>query len=164
MSAVRRWLPVVLFGAAVLSMSGPWASSTVTGGMVEPWFEELGFSRDTALFLHAFVRKSGHVAAYAVFGFLALRAVLGGVPAAGAALRRRAFAALLLGAALAAADEGLQSLTPERGGCLRDVVVDTGGVAFGVAAGLAFERRRASRAAGAPAAARPAPEPVASAR
>jgi len=162
MSALRRWLPVGLFGAAVLSMSGPWASSTVTGGVVAPWFERLGLSHDAALVLHAFVRKAGHVAAYAVFGFLALRAVLGGVPAVGPALRRRAFGALFLGIALAAADEALQSLTPERGGCVRDVVVDTGGVAFGVAAGLAFERRRAARAAGGSSATpRPAAAPAA---
>jgi hypothetical protein len=161
MRFARRWLPAILFAAAVLAMAGPWAASRVTGRLVEPWFLRLGFSPDVALFLHHLVRKAGHVAAYAVFGLLALRGAAAGLPRlaparSDASFRRaRAFAALALGVALSCADESLQGLTPERGGSPIDVLVDTGGVAFGVAAGLAWARRRPRSPGGAPTEAAP---------
>jgi VanZ family protein len=150
-SFARRHLPAVLFAAAVLSMSGPWASMGSTGRFVEPLFEGLGFSAAVSAVLHALMRKAGHLAAYAVFGALALRSTRGDAPAT----RRSVLGALGLASLLAGADESLQSLTPDRGGCLSDVLFDVAGAALGLALLLAWSRRRSR-----PAASLPEPDPA----
>ncbi len=125
MSFARRHLPAILFGAAILAMSGPWASAAHTGSWTEPFLARLGLPAGLAWALHQILRKVGHFVAYGLFGLLALRAVGGDRPTN----RRFASLALVLAVLLSCADETLQALTPDRGGSPLDVVLDGAGAA-----------------------------------
>ena len=105
--ALSLWLPVIAWAAVIFTLS---AIPTLATGL-GAW--------DLAL------RKSAHVAEYAVLGALLARACGSVVPAA------------LAGVAYAASDELHQHFVPGRSGNLLDVAID----AFGVAAGVALYLR-----------------------
>jgi VanZ family protein len=135
----------VCLAAAILAMSGPWGSSSSTGGYVLPLLLRLGLPPDAAAALHGAGRVVGHLVAYGLFAVLALRAFRGDGPPSRAAVAAAAVASL----ALACLDEGLQSVAPGRGSGPRDVAIDALGAAIGLAAVLArgsSARRRAASA------------------
>jgi VanZ like family len=103
-SAVRAWLPVALWAAAIFAFSSVPSLSTGLGG----W--------DLVL------RKLAHAAEYAVLGALLLRAC--GTPRL----------AIVLGGLYAVSDELHQSFVRGRHAALTDVVIDTIGVTAGVLA------------------------------
>jgi len=125
MSFARRQLPAILFGAAVLAMSGPWASAAHTGSWTEPLLARLGLPAELAWAAHQALRKLGHFVAYGLFAVLVQRAIAGDRPPT----RRTALRALLLAILLACADETLQAAAPDRGGSLLDVLIDGAGAA-----------------------------------
>jgi hypothetical protein len=133
----RRTLPAVVLGAAILAMAGPWGGSGSTEGLLLG----IGFGADLVTILNWLLRSAGHVAAYALFAFLALRAIRGEA----ALTRRRAGLAFAAAVALACLDETIQSLVPQRGGKATDVLLDSVGAAVGVTvARLVASRRTAS--------------------
>jgi hypothetical protein len=99
---VTAWLPVVLWAALIFALS----SVPDLGTGLGTW--------DLVL------RKIAHAAEYAVLGFLVLRAL------------GNEAAALAGGIAYAISDEIHQSFVPGRQAAVRDVLVDTAGVAVGV--------------------------------
>jgi len=108
--ALRLWAPVVLWAAVIFAFSSIPSLGTGLG----TW--------DLVL------RKLAHVAEYAVLGALLARAVGGwGV-------------ALALGAAYALSDEVHQSFVAGRRGAPLDVLIDSVGVALGIAAWRRFSR------------------------
>lgn len=108
--ALRLWAPVVLWAAVIFAFSSIPSLGTGLG----TW--------DLVL------RKLAHVAEYAVLGSLLARAVGGwGV-------------ALALGAAYALSDEVHQSFVAGRRGAPLDVLIDSVGVALGIAAWRRFSR------------------------
>ena len=101
---LSRWLPVLVWAAVIFASSAVPDLGTGLGA----W--------DTLL------RKTAHVLEYALLGALLLRAV------------GRARPALALGIAYAASDEVHQRFVPGRHGSVRDVAIDTAGVALGLLA------------------------------
>jgi len=107
MQFLKRWLPVVLWAAVILSTANDSFSSKHSGG----WFRRV-FGRDLPHPIHVVVRKSAHIAAYAVLGWLAWRA-------------QRGFTApIVVALMVASADETLQGLSSARTGLVADVVLD----------------------------------------
>jgi len=137
MSWTRRTLPAVLLAAAILAMSGPAGSGEVTGSLAHPFLASLGLSGDAIAALHHLLRKVGHFTAYGLFAWLALRAVRGEDPVTGRAVGAAAALAVLL----AAADEGLQRLSPARTSSALDVAIDV----VGAVAALALASRLSAR-------------------
>ena len=83
--------------------------------------------------IHFAVRKTAHLAEYAMLGLLLWRLFY--FEPALAARRNRAFVtALLVSALYAASDEFHQSFVPSREAAVRDVLLDTCGAGFGLAA------------------------------
>jgi VanZ family protein len=99
---LRLWLPVIAWAALIFALSAIPSLSSGLGG----W--------DLVL------RKTAHVAEFAILGALLVRAIGGAAPA------------LLLGFAYAATDEWHQSFVRGRDGRLVDVAIDAIGVLVGV--------------------------------
>ena len=107
-----RWLPALILMGIIF-----YASSTPKRGL--PDLQQWDFA----------VKKSGHVAGYALLGAAYLRGLAGGRP-----LTRRWAALALLGAALyGATDEFHQLFVSGRGAAVSDVLIDTAGAAGGIA-------------------------------
>ncbi len=134
--AARHWLPALVWMAAILWASG----DQLSGETTESWVKWLL----TALFgtvkmakvklVHAALRKLGHVVAYALLSWLALRAARAtAIEHSGNQSRwtwRWATLALALALATSASDEFLQTLTDKREGSVRDVFIDLAGASF----------------------------------
>jgi VanZ family protein len=106
MRFLSLWLPVVLWAALILSAANDQFSDKKTEG----WLDRL-FGRVRPE-VNALMRKSAHVAEYAVLSLLAWRA------------RRTWVAPLLICLAVASADETLQAMTITRTGTPADVALD----------------------------------------
>jgi VanZ family protein len=119
------WLPPVLWGLAVLVMAGDLGSDKNTYGLLRfllSWFWDL--TKAQLDLINLWVRKTGHVLAYALMYWLYFRA-----------FRKQAHyrpwhASLWsLGFCLlfSSMDEGRQLLYPTRGASIRDVMLDMSG-------------------------------------
>ncbi|HYC62884.1 MAG TPA: VanZ family protein [Thermoanaerobaculia bacterium] len=117
MSLLRRWLPVVVWAAVILSASNDSFSSGESARILA---ELLGDPVPYAL--NVAIRKLGHVVAYGILGALAWRA------------DRRVKVAFAIGLLIAALDEGKQAMTLRRTGTLWDVLLDLFGAWLGVIA------------------------------
>ena len=106
MRFLRFWLPVVLWAAIILSAANDQFSERKTEGWLERTFGRLRPE------VNAVVRKSAHVAEYAILALLAWRA------------RRTWTVPLLICLLVASADETLQARTATRTGSPRDVGLD----------------------------------------
>ena len=76
------WLPVVVWGAVIFTMSTSTFSAVNTSAIIEPvlrWFFPL-VSSATIGVLHALVRKTAHFTEYGVLFWLLLRGPLQGRP------------------------------------------------------------------------------------
>jgi len=138
-SRLVTWLPPVAWTAVVLTLSSASFSADNTGGIIDPLLAWLlpWLAPSTIAVIHGLLRKTAHVTEYAVLGALWWRALA----RSGARPGRAAWLALLIGVTVAAVDETHQSWLPERTGSVRDVLIDTAGVALAVAlAGLGWRR------------------------
>jgi VanZ family protein len=138
MSWSRRYLPALLLSLAILLMAGSAGSREVTGRLANPFLESLGFSPETAELLHGIVRKVGHFLAYALLATLALRAVRGPRPVDARSLLLAGAWAVLL----AATDEAVQRLSPDRTSAAIDVAIDVTGALAGLAVAAFLVARR----------------------
>jgi VanZ family protein len=116
------WLPVLLWGLVIFTMSTSTFSALNTSKIIEPI---LGFvfplaSKDTITVLHALVRKSAHFTEYGVLFWLLLRGPMAGRP----------YMALTVCIIYAFLDEGHQILVPGRTPSLWDVALDSTGALF----------------------------------
>lgn len=131
------WLPPLLITAAILIFSGDLGSSRHTRELLEWLGSWLPWGRPEELAqASGYLRKAGHVTAYAALYFLWFRAFRGHF-----ALRPgpAVFRSLSLCLLIALLDEGHQSLVPSRTGCLGDVVLDLGAAGL-TALALSFKR------------------------
>ncbi len=133
----------MLWGLAVLSLSGDLGSSANTKGMLQwllSWMAVLEPARLNMI--NGNLRKAGHFLAYGIMGFLWFRALRSQV-------RCGPWPACLwsLGICLAFAslDEGHQWFCNSRGASLWDVLLDMSGVSLAVALTSSFWRAAAVR-------------------
>jgi VanZ family protein len=119
------WLPPVLWGLAVLSLSGDAGSDTNTRYLLQwllSWFVDL--ERAQIDLINFFLRKTGHVLAYGLMYFLWFRAFR-------SQLHYGPWRACLwaLGFCLfySSADEGRQCFYASRGASICDVMIDMSG-------------------------------------
>ena len=135
-SLLYYWLPPVLWGLAVLSLSGDLGSAANTKHLLQ-WLLSWVVALDPAQLnaVNGDVRKTGHVLAYGFMGFLWLRAFLGRT-------RYGPWRALIwsLGICLGFAwlDEGHQWFCSSRTGSLWDVLLYMSGVSLAVMVAGAF--------------------------
>lgn len=117
---MRRWLPAIVWSAAILLASFDLFSASHSGGMLQRIIlAVLGRPLDPETFarLHFLIRKASHVTEYAIASALYFRALT----------KRRALGAIALAALLASVDEFHQSFVPSRTGTPADVLIDVAG-------------------------------------
>ena len=116
------WLPVLVWGMVIFTMSTSTFSATNTSEIIEPmlrWLFPL-VSPETISLLHALVRKSAHFTEYGVLFWLLLRGPMVGRP----------YLALSVCVLYAFLDEGHQIFVPGRTPSLWDVALDSTGALF----------------------------------
>lgn len=119
------WLPPILWGLAIIGMSGDAASAKNTFGLLKwvlSWFVSLEPAQIGRI--NFYLRKTGHAAAYGLMYFLWFRAFRGHL---GTTPGRAFLYALGLCLLVSMTDEGHQSLTKTRGGSGYDVLLDLSG-------------------------------------
>lgn len=124
MILLRKWLPVVLWAALILSAANDQFSDELTAGWLERAF---GVVLPEAV--NVTLRKAGHVLAYAILGLLGWRA------------ERKVALAMAVALAVAITDETMQSMTITRQGSIYDVLLDTCGAALALGALIRFRGR-----------------------
>jgi len=131
-SALQRWLPVILWAGLIFYFSTENFSFSNTEGFFSAWLGWLlpGFApADLALF-HPLLRKGGHWFEYFILAILLVRA---GQSSNESELAKPTIAwTLTLVLAYAASDEYHQSWVPERTASVVDVAIDTFGGVCGV--------------------------------
>lgn len=140
------WLPVVLWLAVILSFSTDAASAQRTSRFLRPLIVWLFPHWDdaTSATAHVAIRKTAHVAEYALLAALLLRALRGTAEIERGEWRwRLALFAVLGTVAVACLDEFLQSRSAARTGSPWDVALDTVGALLGVLLWRLLARRRA---------------------
>jgi VanZ family protein len=139
----KYWLPVIVWMSLTFSASTGLGRPENTSRFLRPLLVWLipNMSEETFKKVHYAVRKTAHFAEYCVLGLLLWR--LAHFDPAFAAWRSREFLiALLLASLYAASDEFHQSFVPGRDASLRDVLLDSCGAGFGLAALWAARRLR----------------------
>ncbi|MEJ2671872.1 MAG: VanZ family protein [Deltaproteobacteria bacterium] len=119
------WLPPILWGLAIIGMSGDVASAKNTFGLIKwllSWFAALHPAQIGKI--NFYLRKIGHATAYGLMYFLWFRALRAHLDLG----RGWAFLCSLgLCLMVSVIDEGHQSFTRFRGGSSYDVLLDLGG-------------------------------------
>jgi len=132
-SALKSWLPVLLWMAVIFAASSDAASFSHSSRIVEPIVRWLlpGISQDALHTIVVVVRKTAHVTEYAILAVLIWRCRPLSSEAGPAAWPWRAAAlTLVCAAAYAATDEFNQRFVPSREASVLDVLIDTGGAVF----------------------------------
>lgn len=130
-TALRYWLPPLLWTAVIFAASSDFFSSAHTGSWLNDIIRSVfGRSLPEPQFgeLHYVIRKSAHVGEYGILGALLFRALR-----AGETLSWRAWwaaGAICIAAAVGSADEFHQIFVPSRTPSPWDVLIDTGGAAL----------------------------------
>ena len=124
---MRYWLPPILWMGIIFWFSTDTFSGSHTGSILELLLRAVGVSIEPAVLarVHFLIRKTAHVAAYAMLALLLFRAFR-----SGNVLRWRlkwAVWAFLIAAAYAVLDEYHQSFTQERTASLADSLLDMTG-------------------------------------
>jgi VanZ family protein len=125
---LHYWLPPILWGLAIIGMSGDLASAKNTFGLLRwllSWFMSLKPAQIVTV--NYYLRKTGHALAYGLMYFLWFRAFRGHL---GASAGRSFLYALGLCLLVSMTDEGHQSLTKFRGGSGYDVLLDLSGASL----------------------------------
>jgi VanZ family protein len=117
-----KWLPVVLWIAAIFIFSTSLFSATDTASIIEPILRWLvpGASLATIALMHALIRKAAHFTNYAILFWLLIRGPMHGRP----------YTALALCVCYAMLDETHQIFVPGRTPSLYDVALDSTGALF----------------------------------
>jgi VanZ family protein len=125
---LHYWLPPILWGLAIISMSGDIGSFRNTFGLLKwllSWFVALK-PRQIDM-VNFYFRKTGHAVAYGLMYFLWFRAFRGHL---GTNSGRAFLFALGLCLLVSITDEGHQSFTKFRGGSGYDVLLDLSGASL----------------------------------
>jgi VanZ family protein len=143
---LHYWLPPILWGLAIIGMSGDVASSQNTFSLLKwllSWFVALKPAQINMVNLY--LRKTGHALAYGLMSFLWFRAFRGHL---GVSPGRGFLYALGLCLLVSATDEGHQSFTRFRGGSGYDVLLDMSSASLALLITCAVWTPRSKPAAG----------------
>ncbi len=117
-----QWIPVVLWGALIFTLSTSTFSAVNTAQIIDPivrWIVP-GIAAAAVDVCHMLVRKGAHFTEYGVLFWLLVRGPMA----------RRPYLALLLCVLYALSDEGHQAFVPGRTASLYDVALDSTGALF----------------------------------
>jgi VanZ family protein len=121
-SRLSEWLPVVLWGAVMFTLSTSAFSAANTSRIIDPilvWIMP-GISPTSLDVAHALIRKCAHFTEYGVLYWLLAHGPLIGRP----------YMALVICVAWAFLDEGHQMFVPGRTASFYDVALDSTGAVF----------------------------------
>lgn len=121
-SRLSEWLPVLLWGAVMFTLSTSAFSAANTSRIIDPILVWLvpGISPTSLGVAHALIRKCAHFTEYGVLYWLLAHGPLAGRP----------YLALAICVGWAFLDEGHQIFVPGRTPSLFDVALDSTGAAF----------------------------------
>lgn len=119
---IRQWIPVVLWGAVIFTLSTSAFTAANTGRIIDPILRWLlpGISAASVDVCHTLIRKAAHFTEYAILFWLLVRGPMA----------QRPHLALMLCVVYALTDEGHQAFVPGRTASLYDVALDSSGALF----------------------------------
>lgn len=117
-----EWIPVILWGGLIFTLSTSAFSAANTARIIDPTLRFLlpGISAASVEVCHMLIRKTAHFTEYAILFWLLVRGPM----------KERPYLALLLCMVYALTDEGHQSFVPGRTASLYDVALDSSGALF----------------------------------
>ena len=117
-----EWLPVLLWGALIFTLSTSAFSAANTAKVIDPLLRWSipGITAATVEVCHMLVRKCAHFTEYGILFWLLVRSPM----------KDRPYLALLLCVLYALSDEGHQIFVPGRTASLYDVALDSTGALF----------------------------------
>jgi len=120
--SLREWIPVLVWGAVIFTLSTSAFSAINTVKVIDPIIRFLipGLSSASVEVCHMLVRKSAHFTEYGILFWLLIRGPM----------VRRPYLALMLCVVYALTDEGHQVFVPGRTASLYDVALDSSGALF----------------------------------
>ncbi len=117
-----EWIPVILWGALIFTLSTSAFSAANTGKIIDPALRWLipGISAASVDVCHMLIRKCAHFTEYGILFWLLIRGPMA----------QRPYLALMLCVVYALTDEGHQAFVPGRTASLYDVALDSTGALF----------------------------------
>jgi VanZ family protein len=117
-----EWIPVLLWGALIFTLSTSAFSANNTGKIIDPLLRWLvpGISAASVDVGHMLTRKAAHFTEYGILFWLLVRGPM----------KERPYLALMLCVVYALTDEGHQVFVPGRTASLYDVALDSTGALF----------------------------------
>jgi VanZ family protein len=117
-----EWVPVLLWGALIFTLSTSAFSAANTGKIIDPILRWLipGISAASVDVGHMLTRKAAHFTEYGILFWLLVRGPM----------KERPYLALMLCVVYALTDEGHQVFVPGRTASLYDVALDSTGALF----------------------------------
>ncbi len=117
-----EWIPVILWGALIFTLSTSAFSAANTAKVIDPIMRWLipGVGTAAVEVCHMLVRKAAHFTEYAILFWLLVRGPM----------KARPYLALMLCVVYALTDEGHQVFVPGRTASLYDVALDSTGALF----------------------------------
>lgn len=121
-SALREWIPVIVWGATIFTLSTSAFTAANTARTIDPLLRWLlpGITAASIDVAHMLIRKTAHFTEYGVLFWLLVRGPMADRP----------YTALMLCVAYALLDEGHQTFVPGRTASLYDVALDSTGALF----------------------------------
>ena len=122
LAPIGEWIPVVLWGALIFTLSTSAFSAANTGKIIDPMLRWLipGISAASVDVGHMLIRKAAHFTEYGILFWLLVRGPM----------KERPYLALMLCVVYALTDEGHQAFVPGRTASLYDVALDSSGALF----------------------------------
>ncbi|HYK64023.1 MAG TPA: VanZ family protein [Patescibacteria group bacterium] len=119
---LREWIPVILWGALIFTLSTSTFSAVNTSKIIDPILRLLipGVTAPAVDVGHMLVRKAAHFTEYGILFWLLVRGPMA----------ERPYLALMLCVVYALTDEGHQVFVPGRTASLYDVALDSSGALF----------------------------------
>jgi VanZ family protein len=139
----KYWLPVMIWMTLIFGASTDLGRPENTSRFIRPFLLWLNpkMPEETIEKVHFVIRKTAHFVEYSILGLLLWR-LIHFDPACAGCRSREFWTALLVAALYAASDEFHQSFVPGREASVRDVLLDSCGAGFGLAALWAGRRLR----------------------
>ncbi len=121
-AAFRAWIPVVVWGVLIFTLSTSAFTAANTSAIIDPILRWLmpAMSAASVDVCHNLIRKAAHFTEYGILFWLLVRGPM----------VRRPYLALILCVLYALTDEGHQAFVPGRSASLYDVALDSTGALF----------------------------------